>query len=69
MNYQAKVEGMSCQGCARSVKAAFSNLEGVSDVEIDLDNKQATLESSKELTVAQLKAALADSSYTVESLN
>ena len=69
MNYQAKIEGMSCQGCARSVKAAFSNLEGVSDVEIDLDNKQATLESSKELTEAQLKAALADTSYTVESLN
>lgn len=69
MNYQAKVEGMSCNGCAKSVKAAFSSIEGVSDVEINLDEKQATLESSQELSKEQLREALADTSYTVESLN
>lgn len=69
MNYQVKVAGMSCNGCANSVKAAFSQIDGVSDVKIDLDEKQATLESSQELTKAQLEEALADTSYTVESLN
>ncbi|MER2064114.1 MAG: heavy metal-associated domain-containing protein [Alkalibacterium sp.] len=69
MNYQAKVEGMSCNGCANSVKAAFSSIEGVSDVEINLDEKQAAIVSSNELTKDQLEAALADTSYTVEALN
>ncbi|SFC69286.1 Copper chaperone CopZ [Alkalibacterium subtropicum] len=69
MNYQAKVEGMSCNGCANSVKAAFAQIDGVSDVAINLDEKQATLESSQQLTKAQLEEALADTSYTVESLN
>lgn len=69
MNYQAKVEGMSCNGCAKSVKAAFSNIEGVSNVDINLDEKQAVLESSQELNKEQLEEALADTSYTVQSLS
>ncbi|WP_423190447.1 heavy-metal-associated domain-containing protein [Alkalibacterium sp. f15] len=68
MNYQAKVEGMSCKGCANSVKAAFSNIEGVSQVDINLDEKEATFESSQAVTKQQLENALADTSYTVESL-
>ncbi|OJF97100.1 heavy-metal-associated domain-containing protein [Alkalibacterium sp. 20] len=69
MNYQAKVEGMSCNGCANSVKAAFSNVEGISQVDINLDEKEATFESSQAVTKQQLENALADTSYTVESLN
>ncbi|MFO8069035.1 MAG: heavy metal-associated domain-containing protein [Alkalibacterium sp.] len=67
MNYHVKVEGMSCNGCANSVKAAFSNIEGVSQVDVDLVEKEATLAASKELTKQQLEDALADTSYTVES--
>lgn len=69
MNYQAIVEGMSCNGCANSVKAAFSQIEGVSAVEINLEEKKAALQSSRELTKEQLEEALADTSYTVESMN
>lgn len=69
MYYQAKVEGMSCNGCANSVKAAFSQIDGVSDVKINLDEKKAAIESSNELMKEQLEAALADTSYTVETLN
>lgn len=69
MDYKVHVEGMSCNGCANSVKAAFSNIEGVSQVNVDLDEKQATLISSQELTKEKLEEALADTSYSVESLN
>lgn len=69
MNYQVKVEGMSCSGCANAVKSAFSNVEGVSQVDVDLDNKQATLESSSEVKKIQLEEALADTSYSVEAIS
>lgn len=69
MDYQAIVEGMSCNGCANSVKAAFSNIEGVSHVDVDLDEKQVNVQSSQELTKEQLDHALEDTSYTVQSLN
>jgi len=69
MDYQAKVEGMSCNGCANAVKAAFSNVEGVSQVNINLDKKEATFEASQKVTKKQLENALEDTSYRVESLN
>ncbi len=69
MNYEAIVEGMSCNGCANSVKAAFSNIEGVSQVDVDLDEKKVSVQSSQELTKDQLDDALEDTSYTVQSLN
>ncbi len=69
MNYEAIVEGMSCNGCANSVKAAFSNIEGVSQVDVDLDEKKVSVQSSQELTKDQLDDALEDTSYTVQSLS
>lgn len=68
MNYQANVEGMSCSGCANAVKSAFLNIEGVSQVDVDLENKRATVESSSKLTKDQLEGALAATNYTVKSV-
>lgn len=68
MNYTAKVEGMSCQGCAKSVKAAFTQLEGVQEVDVNLEAKEATLTSQTELSEDRIRQALEDTSYTVVSV-
>lgn len=65
MNYTAKVEGMSCQGCAKSVKAAFTQLAGVQEVTVNLDEKEAILTSQTELSEERIRQALEDTSYTV----
>ena len=37
------VEGMMCEGCAKSMKEAFEKMVGVESCKIDLKNKCATL--------------------------
>lgn len=36
-----KIKGMSCGHCTASVKEALEKLDGISDVEVDLDNGEA----------------------------
>lgn len=68
MNYTVKVEGMSCQGCAKSVKAAFTKLAGVQEVKVNLDDKEVTLVSQTELSEERIGQSLDDTSYTVISV-
>lgn len=37
------IEGMMCEGCAKSMKEAFEKMVGVESCKIDLKNKCATL--------------------------
>lgn len=39
-----KIEGMSCEHCANSVKNALEELDGISKVEVSLNNKNAQIE-------------------------
>lgn len=38
-----KVPGMMCMHCVNDVKTALEGLKGVTDVQIDLDNKTVSL--------------------------
>ncbi|GEK91293.1 heavy-metal-associated domain-containing protein [Alkalibacterium kapii] len=67
MNYQERIEGMSCNGCANTVKSALETIDGVTDVAINLNEKQADIESVKELDENQINQALSDTSYTVKA--
>lgn len=40
---ELKVEGMTCQGCVRSVTKKLSGVAGVSDAAVDLDAGKATV--------------------------
>jgi len=68
MKYTAIVEGMNCNGCANSVKAAFTQVEGVQEVQVNLDAKEAEIVSGTEVSEEKLKEALADTTYTVVSV-
>ncbi|MCC5893858.1 MAG: heavy-metal-associated domain-containing protein [Alkalibacterium sp.] len=68
MKYTAIVEGMNCNGCANSVKAAFTQVEGVQEVDVNLDSKEATIVSQNELSESKIKEALADTTFTVASV-
>lgn len=69
MNYTVTVEGMSCQGCAKSVKAAFAQLEGVQQVDVNLETKEATLTAQTNLSEERITQALSDTSYKVVAVN
>ena len=40
---ELKVDGMTCQGCVRSVTKKLSGVTGVSNVAVDLDAGKATV--------------------------
>ena len=59
-----KIEGMMCQHCVAHVTKALQAVEGVSDVNVSLDEKQATV--TADLALAEtLKKAVADAGYEV----
>ncbi|MBE5966244.1 MAG: copper chaperone CopZ [Lachnospiraceae bacterium] len=60
------VNGMSCQHCVKAVTNAVGALNGVSDVEVDLKAKTATVGFDKEkITLDKIKAAIEDQGYNV----
>lgn len=54
-----KVDGMTCMGCVASVKKVLIAIKGVRNVDVSLDQKQATVEYDATLAQpAQFKAAI-----------
>lgn len=59
------VQGMTCGNCVKHVKEAISEVSGVSNVEIELDNGKVTIESAGDLDTESVKAAVSEAGYTV----
>jgi copper chaperone len=59
-----KVNGMTCQGCVRSVKNVLERLPGVSQAEVSLERAEArvTYDPAKSAQV-DLKRAVEDAGY------
>ncbi|PID41362.1 MAG: mercury transporter [Proteobacteria bacterium] len=45
-----KINGMSCQHCAASVKEAMEKVPGIANVVVDLEKKQASFDGEPELS-------------------
>ena len=66
MKQEVQVSGMTCGGCANTVKTRFSGIPGVSEVEIKLDQKTAILSAEAHVGDDELIAALEGTAYSVE---
>lgn len=54
-----RVDGLHCQGCANTVKAALSQLEAVRSIEVELgEPSMVRVDSADLLTAGQVQAAL-----------
>lgn len=62
------VEGMACQLCARSMKRSVSEIEGVSDVEVLLDEQEVhvTLEENTSPSEEEFEDAVTKAGFTFE---
>lgn len=58
------VEGMSCGHCEKAVKNALKELDGVSNVEVDLDAKKVEIEGEG-LNDILIKGAIEDVGYSL----
>ena len=63
MKKTVKIEGMMCMHCVKHVDKALNAVEGVTAVNVSLEEKQAVVEGS--MTDEALKAAVEDAGYEV----
>lgn len=50
-----KIKGMSCQHCVKAVTKALGEIDGVSDVQVDLLRGEATFEEMKPIALEVLQ--------------
>ncbi len=59
------ISGMSCGHCSGAVTKALSEIEGISDVSVDLEKKQATYNESQPVSVDLIKETIAKIGFEV----
>ena len=62
-----KVKGMSCQHCVASVTKARSEIEGISDVNVNLEAGEATYNEESQVPEDTIKNAIARIGFEVVS--
>lgn len=65
MKIKVLIEGMSCGNCANHVTEALSELSGVSNVEVRLEEKFALIEAENSIAEDAIKSAIDEAGYEV----
>ena len=58
-----KIKGMSCQHCVGSTRKALEELEGVSNVQVDLEKGEASFDG--DVDIETVKSAIAKTGFEV----
>ena len=58
---------MSCQHCVASVTKALNDIEGISDVKVDLEAGSATYNKNSPVTIEAIKDAISRIGFEVVS--
>lgn len=70
MKHTYEISGMTCSSCAAKVKSAFLKIPEVESVDVNLEEKQATIVMSKHISTATLQSNLSDAgNYKIVSSN
>lgn len=62
------IEGMQCNHCKMTVEKTLGELEGITNVEVNLDKKCAVIETNKEIEDNIIKDAITEAGYTVKEI-
>ncbi len=68
MKKMIHIEGMSCGHCQASATKALANIEGVSNIMVSLEEKNATLNVSDQVSDDMLREAIVDAGFEVTSI-
>ena len=60
-----KVKGMSCQHCVASVTKALSEIEGITDVQVNLEKGEATFNQQSPVAMDIIKNAITKIGFEV----
>lgn len=62
------IEGMQCNHCKMSVEKALNKLEGVTKVEVNLERKNAIIESQVEIDNSKIKDAILEAGFEAKEI-
>jgi copper chaperone len=65
MKKKISIEGMSCNHCVNHVNEALGELNGVSNVEVNLASKYAVIEANTDVKDEDIKFVIEDAGYEV----
>lgn len=68
MKKEIKIEGMMCGHCTATVQKVLSGIEGVSNVTVSLEDKNAIVELTGEVADEVLAAAVTGADYEVKGI-
>ena len=60
-----KIEGMQCNHCKMSVEKALNKIDGIENVEVSLEKKQATIEVNGNVSDEIIKSAIEEDGFKV----
>ena len=66
MKKTIQIEGMQCNHCKMSVEKVLGALEGVTKVEVSLENKTAVIEAVKEIEDSKIKEVIEEAGFEVK---
>ena len=62
-----KISGMTCGGCVNSVRKVLAATDGVGNIDVSLENAQATVEyDAAKTNTSALKAAVAGAGFETD---
>ncbi len=65
MQTTIKVKGMTCQHCVMSVKKALGKLEGLQNVDVDLQQAEVRFDNTQGVVSDLVKKAIEEAGYEV----
>lgn len=68
MKKQILISGMSCHNCVRHVKEALEEVNGVSDIQVNLSENKAVIEVTDQVTDFSLIDAVEKTGYEVTAI-
>jgi copper chaperone len=60
-----RIKGMSCQHCVKAVKKALEEIDGVTEVTVDLAKGEAAFEETRPVDEAVVKEKIQKAGYEV----
>ncbi|MCV2232304.1 heavy-metal-associated domain-containing protein [Paracholeplasma manati] len=68
MKKRIQIEGMNCMHCVKHVTTALNEVEGVSQVVVNLKQNDAVIEVSENVQNDVLKNAISEAGYTAKTI-
>ena len=59
------IEGMQCNHCKMTVEKALSSIEGITNVEVSLEDKNAVIEYNKEIENDKIKQVIEEAGFSI----